>query len=273
MSQLGIIVNLLKMKAYFKELVTVYTTTKVVGVKSPVLAVCHVVLLILVWCALLGSIHLDLRKIYQKHCPVHGVVLTKVKGFASTENLTDNEIAMPNAQAYRQIWDPTGIVYPASGGEGETGSFVIVTNLIVTPNQTLSKCAGPPISHCKNDSDCEEGFKSPATQGIFTGRCCRERGTCEIRGWCPIEQQNLPRNEKHALLDDVKDFTVMLKNTVDFPGCRGPQLTNTPNEITKSYFKKCKFDKEKDPLCPIFRIGDVVEWSGDNFTKTAIKVI
>lgn len=85
--------------------------------------------------------HLDIRKIYQSSCPVHGVVLSKVKGYASTENITDDELSVEDPQLYRRIWDPADIVYPAQGGEGETGSFTVVTNLIISPNQTLSICA------------------------------------------------------------------------------------------------------------------------------------
>lgn len=84
---------------------------------------------------------MDIRKIYQSACPVHGVVLSKVKGYASTENISDEELGVENPSLYRRIWDPADIVYPAQGGEGETGSFTIVTNLIITPNQTLGICA------------------------------------------------------------------------------------------------------------------------------------
>lgn len=262
----------MKMKTYLKNLFTVYTTVKVVGVRNPLVAVTHALLIVLIWCTLLGSMKLDLRKIYQKHCPVHGAVLTKVKGYVSTENFTDQELAMPNPEAYRRLWDPIDIVYPSTGGEGETGNFAIVTNVLITPNQTLSTCADGENFYCEKDSDCEAGYWSPSTQGIQTGRCVQEKGTCEIRGWCPIEQPRFPMRKKRALLEGVKDFTVMLKNTVDFPGCSEPQVKNAPDDVTKNYLKKCRYNRVSDPLCPIFRIGDIVEWSGDNFTETAIKV-
>lgn len=88
-----------------------------------------------------SSLRLDIRKVYQTTCPVHGVVLSKLKGFASTENLTDEDLAVENPQLYRRTWDPADLVYPAQGGEGETGSFTIITNLEITPNQTLRTCA------------------------------------------------------------------------------------------------------------------------------------
>lgn len=283
-------------KRYFRNLLTVYETTKVVGVKSPVVAVVHILLVTLVWCSFLISLHLDIRKIYQKTCPVHGVVLTKVKGFASTENLSDEELSVPNAEFYRRTWDPNDLVWPEQGGEGETGSFAIVTNLIITPNQTLSTCADKQGSFkCSEDSDCTQGYWSPATNGVHTGHCEYDDGTCQITGWCPPENRDLPRylsyqiaalnlklknsvffhrNGERALLEGVENFTVLLKNTVEFPGCSDPyQMRNLPNQVNKDYLKHCRYDADKDPLCPIFRIGDIVKWSGDNFTEVAIKVI
>lgn len=70
----------------------------------------------------------------------------------------------------------------------------------------------------------------------------------------------------------MKDFTVMLKNTVEFPDCENQQGRNLPNFITMDYLKNCMYDKKKDPHCPIFRIGDIVKWSGDDFDRVAIKV-
>lgn len=181
------------MKTYFRDLVTVYSTPKVVGIRSPVVAIVNLVLIVLVWCSFLVSLHLDIRKIYQKTCPIHGVVLTKVKGFASTENFTDEELGIENPGLYRRTWDPADVVRPALGGEGETGSFSIVTNLIITPNQTLSTCADGAYSKCKDNSECRTGFRSPATNGVHTGKCLKKNGSCEIMGWCPIERGTLPR--------------------------------------------------------------------------------
>lgn len=195
-----------------------------------------------------------------------------MKGFASTENLTDEELSIPNPQLYQRTWDPSDLVYPAQGGEGEEGSFSLVTNLVITANQTLSTCADSlHHSKCKQDEECEEGYWSTVTHGIHTGRCLKKEGACEIKGWCPVEKGTLPRNGKRALLEDVEDFTVMLKNTVEFPGCSNPQIWNAPTGVTRNYLRECKYDKDEEPLCPIFRIGDIVRWSGDNFTEVAVK--
>lgn len=49
------------------------------------------------------------------------------------------------------------------------------------------------VSNCTSDSDCQQGYSSAATHGIFTGKCNKQSGTCGIRAWCPIEQARLPR--------------------------------------------------------------------------------
>lgn len=194
-----------------------------------------------------------------------------MKGVASTQNLTDSELSITNPHLYRRTWDPSDLVYPAQGGEGEEGSFSIVTNLVITANQITSTCADNQHSKCKQDEDCIEGYMSIFTNGVHTGRCLKKEGTCEIKGWCPIQNESLPRNGRRALLEDVEDFTVLLKNTVEFPGCSSSQIWNAPTGVTKNYLRECQYDKEEDPLCPIFRIGDIVEWSGDNFTEVAVK--
>lgn len=221
------------------------------------------------------SLQLDMRRVYQSSCPVHGVILSKVKGYASTENLSDSDLSIESPHLYRRVWDPADIVYPVHGGEGETGSFSIVTNLVITQNQSLGSCGEElrSFSQCSNDSDCQEGYSSPATHGVFTGKCFDATGTCEIRAWCPIEPRTLARSGHLPLLEDVANFTVMLKNTVEFPGCGlgKQQGRNLPSDFRQAdYLKKCKYDENMDPLCPIFKIGDIVSSAGGNFTKVAV---
>jgi hypothetical protein len=38
------------------------------------------------------------------------------------------------------------------------------------------------------------------------------------------------------------------------------------------YLKRCTFDQDSDPYCPIFRLGFIVEQAGENFTELAHKV-
>jgi len=78
------------------------------------------------------------QKGYQKTGPIDSAVTTKVKGVVYT-NFTD-EISVPGnySDLYQRIWDPTDYVIPSSGNEH--GGFFIMTNFVITPNQTRSVC-------------------------------------------------------------------------------------------------------------------------------------
>ncbi|CAN8016780.1 unnamed protein product, partial [Ixodes persulcatus] len=47
---------------------------------------------------------------------------------------------------------------------------------------------------------------------------------------------------------------------------------NIPDQKNKTYLRNCRFDPLTDPLCPVFRIGDIVEKAGIDFDEIAIKV-
>lgn len=47
---------------------------------------------------------------------------------------------------------------------------------------------------------------------------------------------------------------------------------NFLSTITDDYIKKCNFDKVDNTYCPIFRVGDVVRYAQQNFSKLADKV-
>ncbi|KAL7987034.1 hypothetical protein Chor_005953 [Crotalus horridus] len=80
--------------------------------------------------------------------------------------------------------------------------------------------------------------------GIMTGKCVnftRTQKSCEIFGWCPVEiDDNIPKR-------------------------------NLVEQVTERYLKKCVYHKDKDPLCPVFKLGHMVEESGQNFSQLAFK--
>lgn len=47
---------------------------------------------------------------------------------------------------------------------------------------------------------------------------------------------------------------------------------NIINGKDGSYMKKCKYNSKTDPLCPIFKLKDIVGECGDDFSKVAFKV-
>jgi hypothetical protein len=85
-------------------------------------------------------LELDLRKVYQKTCPVHGSVVAKVKGVVSTEDVPDSEFKVSDPRIYKRVWDTSDLIFPPYGGDGNEGSFIAVTNLLITSNQSKGIC-------------------------------------------------------------------------------------------------------------------------------------
>lgn len=76
-------------------------------------------------------------KNYQATSRIESVVVTKVKGVLKTAFL-DKELGLPNADLYNRIWDASDLVIPSNGEE--SGGFFILTDLVITPNQTRGVC-------------------------------------------------------------------------------------------------------------------------------------
>uniref|UniRef100_A0A3Q0S4K7 P2X purinoceptor n=1 Tax=Amphilophus citrinellus TaxID=61819 RepID=A0A3Q0S4K7_AMPCI len=131
----------------------------------------------------------------------------------------------------------------------------------VTPTQSENKYI------CTEDRDCTKYINKPGR--IATGRCVPFNATikmCEIKGWCPAEIDTI----EITPMMEVENFTIFIKNSIRFPifnYTKGNFLSN----ITQEYINKCKFDMVNNTYCPIFRVGDVVRYAQQNFTKLANK--
>ena len=180
---------------------------------------------------------------------------------------------------YERIWDEADYVIPPS----ENNAFFVMTNVVITPNQTRSKCPEDhfeipeivcdqqqqivkipynklELNECKKDRIFN--YKS---HGRETGNCVKsdrdKKGsvyTCEISGWCPVELDILPMADQ-PLIQGTENFTVLIKNAISFPwfDIEKYRRNNMPNGICKY-----KPDNESTHLCPIFRLGDIVELAG-----------
>ncbi|XP_042713694.1 P2X purinoceptor 1 isoform X1 [Chrysemys picta bellii] len=187
------------------------------------------------------------------------------------------------------VWDVADYVFPPQGDS----SFVVMTNVIITPGQKQDICPElPDAGRCNNDSDCIQGKYSRQGQGIMTGKCVdfdSNDKTCEIFGWCPVEEddqipedapnpsQSLPGTTAKVLplsgpplLLEAENFTLFIKNSITFPTFKVSRR-NLVEGITTSYLKKCSYHKNKDPLCPVFELGYIVKESGQNFRALAFK--
>ncbi|XDV31578.1 hypothetical protein PO909_002566 [Leuciscus waleckii] len=156
----------------------------------------------------------------------------------------------------------------------EDNSFFMMTNMILTPNQTLSKCAEYPTlkSICTSDMNCTKGFKDARGNGVQTGRCVDFSDsvkTCEVLAWCPMEKKVKPPNP--ALLADAENFTIFIKNNIQFTKFNFNKRNILPN-MNRSYLANCVFNRNTDPNCPIFRIKDIFEEAREDFQTMAVYV-
>uniref|UniRef100_A0A7N8WQU9 Purinergic receptor P2X, ligand-gated ion channel, 1 n=1 Tax=Mastacembelus armatus TaxID=205130 RepID=A0A7N8WQU9_9TELE len=103
-------------------------------------------------------------------------------------------------------------------------------------------------------------------QGQMTGVCVNKTKTCEVVTWCPVEDDSsIPYP---PLLMSAENYTLFIKNSVTFP-LFGVKRSNLVEGIDTGYISKCIYHPENDPLCPIFKLGDIVKFSGFNFETIA----
>ncbi|XP_035636142.1 P2X purinoceptor 5-like isoform X3 [Oncorhynchus keta] len=186
---------------------------------------------------------------------VQSSVITKLKGVVMTNN----------TETGLRLWGPEDYVIPPTGEQ----VFFIVTNYIETPHQSLGFCAESPKvpdGQCVNNADCAEGEAVVAGNGVKTGLCLNSTGTCEIHGWCPVETGRKPLE---ALLSKAEIFTIYIKNSVRFPKFEFSK-SNVLDTGNDSYLKRCSYDNDLHPYCPIFRLGDLVSRTGHDFQDMAV---
>ncbi|NWR53514.1 P2RX6 protein, partial [Regulus satrapa] len=122
---------------------------------------------------------------------------------------------------------------------------------------------------CTEDADCPVGSPVVHGNGIKTGKCLMfntTHSTCEIYGWCPVENGTLSRK---PLLAEAENFTLFIKNTVHFTKFNFSKC-NTLQTSDPSYFKSCTYDPVFHPFCPVFRVRDMVEAAGESFGDLAL---
>ena len=95
------------------------------------------------------------------------------------------------------------------------------------------------------------------------------------RGWVDANWYGsyLCSDGTRALLVDTKDFTLMIKNSIHFTKCGAQyQRRNIIDNATSNYLASCIYNPKINPYCPVFRIGDIVRWSGSKYDQVAIEV-
>ncbi|XP_051017503.1 P2X purinoceptor 7 isoform X2 [Acomys russatus] len=201
-------------------------------------------------------------KLYQRKEPVISSVHTKVKGIAEvTENVMEGGVM----KSVRRIFDPADYTFPMQQGN----SFFVMTNFLKSENQEQKLCPEFPTRSalCHSDKSCKKGWMDPQSKGIRTGKCIQydeTRRTCEVSAWCPAEEGKVA--PRPALLRSAENFTVLIKNNIDFPG-----HNYTTRNILPDLNTSCTFHKTRSPQCPIFRLGDIFQEAGENFSEVAVQ--
>jgi P2X purinoceptor 4 len=137
-------------------------------------------------------------------------------------------------------------------------------------------------AECKTNQDCPKDKINLLGNGQMTGMCVSQSApssssipsqstkTCEIFAWCPVELFKLPEKGKPALLENTKDFTVLVKNSIEFPTFGDSyKRRNIMESATKEYLQNCIYNNKTEPYCPTFRIGDIVTGSGFKYEDVA----
>lgn len=192
------------------------------------------------------------EKGYQSTDTAVSSVFTKMKGVGYT-----------NDKGQERVWDVADYVFPPQGDS----SFVVMTNYIITEGQSMSKCPElPGKDNCSSNMDCKGGGFKRTGHGQMTGVCVNTTKTCEVLAWCPVEDDHTIPDP--PLLMSAENYTLFIKNSVTFP-LFGVTRSNLVEGIDANYISKCLHDPEKAPLCPIFKLGDIVKLSGFNFETIA----
>uniref|UniRef100_A0A4W4ELQ3 P2X purinoceptor n=1 Tax=Electrophorus electricus TaxID=8005 RepID=A0A4W4ELQ3_ELEEL len=170
---------------------------------------------------------------------IQSSVFTKVKGVALT-NSTDLGL---------QIWGAEDYVIP---------SQVRIPPRLNGVNKNTDLPCPPALNWV---------FVFCPGSGVKTGHCMNNTGTCEIHGWCPIERSHEPME---PMLEKAENFTIYIKNFIRFPKFDFSK-SNVLGTTNNTYLKTCTYDEVHHPYCPIFRVGDLVRWTGHRFQEMAVK--
>ncbi|XP_064612212.1 P2X purinoceptor 4-like isoform X2 [Liolophura sinensis] len=243
-----------------------YDTPRIVHIKSKKVGVINRLLQLTIIGYVIGFA-IVYKKGYQEFDNVQSSVTTKVKGVVFT-NLTD----VPGIGA--RIWDVADYVVPSQ----ENAAFFVTTNAIVTPNQTQSHCDEDPSMPdviCQSDSDCTAGEPVVTGNGVRTGLCVNSTQNttlkvCEIYAWCPVENPKDPNLPKEPVLKGSKNFTVFIKNNIEFPKF-SVKRRNLPSKANDTYLQSCKYNSATDNSCPIFQLDTIVKESNNNYDEMAAK--
>ncbi|KAM9371687.1 P2X purinoceptor 4 [Phaethornis superciliosus] len=243
---------------FFRSFLFAYGTPRIVLIRSRKVGLINRAVQLAILAYLIGWVFLW-EKGYQETDSVVSSVTTKVKG-----------VTLTNTSALgTRIWDVADYVIPPQ----EENTVFVMTNVILTPNQTQGHCPELPDdkTECTENISCVPGYVSTHSNGIQTGKCVPYNSsinTCQVFAWCPVEDDyQIP---KPAFLREAENFTILVKNNIWYPKFNFSKRNILPT-INSTYLKNCIYDSHTDPFCPIFRLGKIVEAAGQNFQEMAVE--
>ncbi|GFO41280.1 P2x purinoceptor [Plakobranchus ocellatus] len=243
-----------------------YDTPRITHIRSKKVGLINRFLQLIIIGYIIGYV-IVYQKGYQDTSKVQSAVTTKLKGIAFSNYSDISSIG-------ERTWDVADYVIPPQ----ESNSFFVMTNVVPTLMQTQSTCPEDPTVdgiQCENDEYCEslKGASFLKGNGPITGKCVNSdfpnfNGTkvCQIRGWCPVENDDMLSNLTEPVLQDSRNFTVFIKNNIVFPKF-GVARRNLPDNEDDQYLSKCQYDSHssRDKFCPIFRLETILSDAGIQF--------
>uniref|UniRef100_A0A673A4T9 P2X purinoceptor n=1 Tax=Sphaeramia orbicularis TaxID=375764 RepID=A0A673A4T9_9TELE len=221
-----------------------YETTKSVVVKSWSVGIINRIVQVLIIAYFIGWVFIHEKAYQVSDTGIESSVMTKVKGFGYHQN---------------RVMDVADYVFPQQGAS----VFCIMTKVIITENQYQGRC--PELEYkCSSVFVCH-------TPGAITGVCLfsnSTHGQCEIEGWCPSEDDTVGFNSLGDLTwnDPITSHDAPLIIMEPF-FLRG----NFPPDMTAQQIKSCNYHPETMPSCPIFRVADIINNTGQDVTKLTEK--
>ncbi|XP_040473414.1 P2X purinoceptor 5 isoform X4 [Falco naumanni] len=260
-------------KALFLSLFD-YKTEKYVIAKNKKVGVLYRVVQLSILAYLVGWVFVVKKGYQDTDTSLQSSVITKLKGVAFTNT----------SELGERLWDVADYVIPPQG----ENVFFVMTNLIVTPNQRQATCPESisiPNALCYKDEDCLAGkavvagngnhFSAVQKTSLFTSRtqstspslsspknqvALEHSGNLLLGCWRSLLSL---QSGRRRLCRQAKRETRWISL---FPTCRMNVLA-TNNE---SYLKSCYYSKEH-PYCPIFTLGNIVQWAGSDFQEMALE--
>ncbi|UJR23000.1 hypothetical protein I4U23_026026 [Adineta vaga] len=227
-----------------------YETPKIVTIHSISIALTCRLIQLLILCYGIAYLMIYKKGYQETDTSIISSITLKVKGIGYNQT-GPNETLVVDGADY--------IVPPQ-----ENNALFLMTNFIRT-DQEHSKC--PEASYekataCSNHSECQNKDFHKAN-GKWTGQCIKPSrssinssqtisGRCELEGWCPVENDTVVPNP----IRDALNFTIFIKNFIEFPRFK---VIRKNIQQSSDYLKACNYEKDEHPICPIFRVGTLLD--------------